>query len=81
MTVDDDAYVAREYASLDRLQLRRLDRTGWLRFDDLDEEQTLLAALAEVALVIARAKDARAAVRTCQAAVDELLDGLFGPVA
>jgi len=41
----------------------------------------LLAALAEVALVIARAKDARAAVRTCQAAVDELLDGLFGPVA
>ena len=49
MTVDDDGYVAREYASLDRLQLRRLDRTGWLRFDDLDEEQTLLAALAEVA--------------------------------
>ena len=47
MTVDDDAYVAREYASLERLQLRRLDRTGWLRFDDLDEEQTLLAALAE----------------------------------
>jgi SAM-dependent methyltransferase len=49
VTVDDDGYVAREYASLDRLQLRRLDRTGWLRFDDLDEEQTLLAALAEVA--------------------------------
>jgi SAM-dependent methyltransferase len=49
VNVDDDAYVAREYASLDRLQLRRLDRTGWLRFDDLDEEQTLLAALAEVA--------------------------------
>jgi len=49
VTVDNDAYVAREYASLDRLQMRRLDRTGWLRFDDLDEEQTLLAALAEVA--------------------------------
>ncbi len=47
--MDDDGYVAREYASLDRLQLRRLDRTGRLRFDDLDEEQTLLAALAEVA--------------------------------
>ncbi len=41
----------------------------------------LLAALAEVALVIARAKDAKAAVRTGQAAVDELLDGLFGPGA
>lgn len=41
-------YVAREYASLDRLRMRRLDRTGWLRFDDLDEHQTLLAAIAEV---------------------------------
>jgi AcrR family transcriptional regulator len=37
----------------------------------------LLAALAEVALVIARAKDSKAAVRAGQAAVDELLDGLF----
>jgi SAM-dependent methyltransferase len=46
--VDDDAYVAREYATLDRLRMRRLDRTGWLRFDELDEEQTLLAALAAV---------------------------------
>ena len=27
--------------------MRRLDRTGWLRFDELDEEQTLLAAIAE----------------------------------
>ena len=45
--MDDDAYVAREYASLERLSMRRLDRTGWLRFDELDEEQTLLAALAE----------------------------------
>jgi len=38
----------------------------------------LLAALAEVALVIARAKDSRAAVRAGEAAVDELLDGVFG---
>jgi SAM-dependent methyltransferase len=37
-----------EYATLDRLAMRRLDRTGWLRFDELDEEQTLLAAIAEV---------------------------------
>lgn len=46
--VDDDDLVAREYATLDRLAMRRLDRTGWLRFDELDEEQTLLAAIAEV---------------------------------
>jgi ubiquinone/menaquinone biosynthesis C-methylase UbiE len=46
--MDEHAYVAREYATLDRLELRRLDRTGWLRFDDLDEEQTLLASLAAV---------------------------------
>jgi hypothetical protein len=38
----------------------------------------LLAALAEVALVIARARDSKAAVRAGQAAVDELPDGLFG---
>src|SRR5437763_16463558 len=46
--LDDTAYVSREYSSLDRLLMRRLDRTGWLRFDELDEEQTLLAAIAEV---------------------------------
>jgi SAM-dependent methyltransferase len=46
--LDDPAHVEREYASLDRLRMRRLDRTGWLRFDDLDEEQTLLRAVAEV---------------------------------
>ena len=39
----------------------------------------LLAALAEVALFIARAKDAKGAIRAGQAAVDDLLDGLFGP--
>jgi SAM-dependent methyltransferase len=51
MNVDrlhDTAYVSREYSSLDRLLMRRLDRTGWLRFDELDEEQTLLAAVAAV---------------------------------
>ena len=46
--LDEPSYVAREYASLDRLQMRRLDRTGWLRFDELDEEQTLLSAVGEV---------------------------------
>jgi SAM-dependent methyltransferase len=46
--LDDAAYVAREYDTLDRLRMRRLDRTGWLRFDELDEEQTLLGAVAEV---------------------------------
>lgn len=46
--VDDPELVAREYATLDRLAMRRLDRTGWLRFDELDEEQTLLSAIAEV---------------------------------
>jgi SAM-dependent methyltransferase len=46
--LSDPALLEREYASLDRLAMRRLDRTGWLRFDELDEEQTLLAAVAEV---------------------------------
>ena len=46
--IDDPELVANEYATLDRLAQRRLDRTGWLRFDELDEEQTLLAAVAEV---------------------------------
>jgi SAM-dependent methyltransferase len=48
MGIDDVQIVNREYASLDRLALRRLDRTGWLRFDDLAEEQTLIRAIAEV---------------------------------
>ena len=46
--LDDSACVSREYSSLGRLRMRRLDRTGWLRFDELDEEQTLLAAVAAV---------------------------------
>lgn len=46
--LDDPAFLAREYGSLDRLAMRRLDRTGWLRFDELDEEQTLMRAVAEV---------------------------------
>jgi SAM-dependent methyltransferase len=48
MGIDDAEIVIREYDTLDRLALRRLDRTGWLRFDDLDEEQTLVRAVAEV---------------------------------
>ena len=48
MGIDDPDLVCREYESLDRLAMRRLDRTGWLRFDDLDEEQTLIRAVAEV---------------------------------
>jgi ubiquinone/menaquinone biosynthesis C-methylase UbiE len=40
MRIDDAELVSREYGSL--------DRTGWLRFDDLDEEQTLIRAVAEV---------------------------------
>jgi SAM-dependent methyltransferase len=39
--------VAREYATLDRCALRRLDRTGWLR-DAGEPVDTVLAALAEV---------------------------------
>jgi SAM-dependent methyltransferase len=46
--MDDASNVRREYTSLDRLEMRRLDRTGWLRFDELDEEQTLLHAIAQV---------------------------------
>lgn len=38
----------------------------------------LLAALTEVALVVARAQDGKAASRAGQAAVDRLLDGLLG---
>lgn len=37
--------VAREYASIDRLSCRRLDRTGWLR--GTDEVTALLSAVAE----------------------------------
>jgi SAM-dependent methyltransferase len=48
MGIDDADIVIREYASLERLAMRRLDRTGWLRFDDLAEEQTLIRAVAEV---------------------------------
>src|SRR5262245_2725063 len=53
--------------------------TGRIRTELIDVlAHMLLAALTEVALVIARAKDSRAAVRAGQAAVDALLDGLFG---
>src|SRR5262245_32268830 len=53
--------------------------TGRMRKDLVDVlAHMLMAALAEVALVIARASDSKAAVRAGQAAVDTLLDGLFG---
>lgn len=46
-SIDDPDLVAREYASLDRCTMRRLDRTGWLR-DAGEPVDTMLAALAEV---------------------------------
>lgn len=46
--IDDTDYVAREYASLDRFRMRRLDRTGWLRFGDEDELATVLRAISEL---------------------------------
>jgi uncharacterized protein YggU (UPF0235/DUF167 family) len=53
--------------------------TGRTRKDLIDVlAHMLMAALTEVALVIARASDSKAAVRAGQAAVDALLDGLFG---
>ncbi len=45
--IDDPEVVAREYATLERLRMRRLDRTGWLR--SLDEPiHVALRAIAEV---------------------------------
>jgi SAM-dependent methyltransferase len=46
--LDDPDYVAREYSTLERFQMRRLDRTGWLRFGDDDELTLVLRAVAEV---------------------------------
>ncbi len=46
--IDDPAYVAREYASLEREAMRRLDRTGWLRFGGDDALFVLMRALVEV---------------------------------
>ena len=43
----DPHVVAKEYATLDRCALRRLDRTGWLR-DAGEPIDTVLASLAEV---------------------------------
>jgi SAM-dependent methyltransferase len=43
--VNDPALVAREYSSLDRFAMRRLDRSGWLRGSE--PIPTLLAAVAE----------------------------------
>lgn len=44
--LNDPSLVAREYASLARLERRRLDRTGWLR-DAGKPINTLLAAIAD----------------------------------
>jgi len=46
--IDDPAYVAREYAALERVAMRRLDRTGWLRFGGDDALFVLLRAIVEV---------------------------------
>jgi len=46
--IDDPDLVRREYECLENLAMRRLDRTGWLRFEELDEESTLIRAVAEV---------------------------------
>ena len=43
--ITDPELVAHEYASLDRLSNRRLDRTGWLR--GVEEISALLGAIAE----------------------------------
>ena len=45
--LSDRDLVAREYATIDRLAMRRLDRTAWLRGED-DPEPLALAAIAEV---------------------------------
>jgi SAM-dependent methyltransferase len=44
--LDDPARVRREYATLDRLALRRLDRTAWIR-PAVEPIATALAAIAE----------------------------------
>jgi SAM-dependent methyltransferase len=46
-SINDPDLVAREYASLDRCAMRRLDRSGWLR-EAGQPVDTMLAALAEV---------------------------------
>ena len=44
--LDDPARIAREYATLDRLALRRLDRTAWVR-ESVEPIATALGAIAE----------------------------------
>lgn len=45
MALDDPSLVAREYSTLDRVAMRRLDRSGWLR--GFEPMPTLLAAVGE----------------------------------
>ena len=60
--------------------LEAVAATGRLRKDVVDVmAHMLLAAMLEVALVIARATDRKAAMRAGEKAVDELLDRLLGP--
>ncbi len=46
MSLNDPKLVEREYATVDRLAMRRLDRTGWLR--GFEEVFVLLRSVAEV---------------------------------
>jgi len=45
--LNDPALVAREYATTDRLAVRRLDHTGWLRADGEEAWEIALRAVAE----------------------------------
>jgi hypothetical protein len=59
--------------------LQAVAATGRLRADVVDMlAHMLLAAMLEVALVIARAPDRKAALQNGEQAVDELLDRLVG---
>ena len=46
MALGDPEVVRREHATVDRLEMRRLDRTGWLR--GFEEMSVLLRAVAEI---------------------------------
>ena len=61
------------------MSLQAVAATGRLRADVVDVlAHMLLAAMLEVALVIARAPDRKAALQNGEKAVDELLDRLVG---
>jgi AcrR family transcriptional regulator len=63
-----------------RANLRRLADAGQLPQRDVDAlAHMLLAAVNEAALLVARADDPEAAVRSAQTAVETLIDRLVGP--